>query len=239
ADGAVRLAAAVAEIRTRHGPGGALPAAFAVITGDLTRDGEPEAYARLAALLAPLPFPVHLMMGNHDDRAAFAAAFPAAPRDAGGFVQQAFDTPAGRCVLLDTLSPGETLGRLCPERLDWLRGELARSAGPVLLFLHHPPVLVGIPGMDAIPLVEPEALWAVLAPHRARLRHIFFGHLHRTLAGSWQGVPLSCNRGTAFEVPLEFGTDIVVPARAAPSYAVVRIAGEALIAHARDVPGAD
>ena len=46
--------------------------------------------------------PCHLMLGNHDERDAFCAAFPEAPVEPAGFVQQAFDTPAGCFILLDT-----------------------------------------------------------------------------------------------------------------------------------------
>jgi 3',5'-cyclic AMP phosphodiesterase CpdA len=230
-----RLAAAIAAIADRHGADGPAPAAFAVLTGDLTRDGEPAAYAELARLLAGFPCPVHLMLGNHDDRQEFAAAFPDAPHDAAGFVQQAFASPAGRCLLLDTLEPGAPHGALCDARLGWLRDRLAEAAGPVLLFLHHPPMPVGIPGMDAIGLRAPDALWAVLAPHAARIRHIFHGHLHRSLAGSWHGIPTSSLRGTAFEVRLAGGAP-AVEMRAPIDYGYVRATADAIAVHTERAP---
>ncbi|MES2710035.1 MAG: metallophosphoesterase [Pseudomonadota bacterium] len=203
------------------------PYAFAVISGDLVRDGEPAAYAELARLITALPCPAFLMMGNHDDRATFAAAFPAVAPDADGFRQQAFATPAGRAILLDTLTPGAPHGTLCAARLGWLADRLAEDAGPVLLFLHHPPMAIGIEGMDAIRLRDDAALWDVLAPHRSRIRHIFHGHTHRALAGSWQGIPTSSLRGTAFEVRIAAGKPSVE--RAAPiEYAVVRCTPEAI-----------
>lgn len=244
-DPAPRLAAAIADIAARHGPGSAAPAAFAVLTGDLVRDGEPAAYARLAAMLAGLPCPAHLLLGNHDDRAGFRNAFPRAPLDPGGFVQLALPTPAGLCLMLDTHEPGRPEGHLCPQRLGWLADRLAEGTGKgnVLLFLHHPPMPVGIPGMDAIGLVQAEALWQVLRPHRRRIRHLFHGHLHRALAGSWHGIPLSSMRGTAFQMPLDF-TPGRVPCAAAPDsreppcYAVARITAEAVVVHTHEVtPG--
>ncbi|WP_417244470.1 metallophosphoesterase, partial [Celeribacter sp.] len=50
-----------------------------VLTGDLTQDGNPLAYAQLGKLLADLPMPVRLLLGNHDARENFRAAFPAHP----------------------------------------------------------------------------------------------------------------------------------------------------------------
>jgi 3',5'-cyclic AMP phosphodiesterase CpdA len=234
-DPGARLALAVADIARRHGPEGAAPAAFAVATGDLTHHGEPAAYARLRGLLAALPCPVHPMLGNHDDRAAFREAFPEVPCDSAGFVQQALDTPAGRFLLLDTNEPGTHAGRLCARRLAWLADRLAEDDRPVLLFLHHPPYAVGIRRMDDIPLLDAGALWEVLASHRARLRHLFHGHLHRPLSGSWHGIPASSLRGTAHQVALDLAERPTVPgSHEPPAYAMVRVTPAEVVVHTHD-----
>jgi 3',5'-cyclic AMP phosphodiesterase CpdA len=234
-DPGARLALAVADIARRHGPEGAAPAAFAVLTGDLTHHGEPEAYERLRAILAGMPCPVHLLLGNHDERAAFRTAFPDAPADEAGFVQQAVDTPVGRFLMLDTKEPGTHAGRLGTRRLDWLSARLAEDDGPVLLFLHHPPYRVGITGMDEIPLLDADALWEVVSPHRARIRHLFHGHLHRPLSGSWRGIPASSLRGTSHQVALDFAEQPTVPgSHEPPAYALVRVTEEAVVVHTHD-----
>lgn len=234
-DPAERLREAVASILERHGPKGPAPAAFAVITGDLTHHGEREAYELLREILSPLPFPCHLLLGNHDDRKGFRACFPEAPTDAGGFVQAALETPAGRLVMLDTLEPGTHAGRLCPARLGWLEERLSEDEEPFLLFLHHPPVASGIVGMDALPLLDAEALWRVLAPHRERVRHIFHGHLHRPFCGSWHGIPFSSLRGTSHQVSLDLSERTTVPgSHEPPAYALVRISAEELVVHTHD-----
>jgi len=230
-----RLAEAIADIAARHGPGGMAPAAFGVITGDLTHHGEPAAYARLARLLAGLPMPAHLLLGNHDDRSTFVAAFPDAPRDDGGFVQQALRTDAGLFVMLDTSEPGSHAGRLCAARLAWLEQVLAGSEGPVFLFLHHPPFRVGISRMDRIPLLDAEALWKVLRPHAPRIRHAFHGHLHRPLGGSWRGIPFTSLRGTSHQVALDLTPRERAPgSHEPPAYALVRVTEEAVVVHSHD-----
>jgi len=230
-----RLAAAVADICHRHGPGSDTPAAFAVITGDLTHNGEPEAYARLHGILTGLPCPAHLLLGNHDERDAFRAAFPDAPLDDQGFVQQAVSTPAGTFVMLDTKIPGTHAGGLCHARLDWLAARLAADEAPVFLFLHHPPYRVGITAMDAIPLRDADALWEVIAPHRGRVRHLFHGHLHRPIAGSWRGIPASSLRGLSHQVRLDFAPRTTTPgSHEPPAYAVVRATPREVVVHSHD-----
>lgn len=238
ADTAERFEAVLGDIAARHGPGGGMPVPeFAVLTGDLTRDGEPAAYARLRAALARLPCPAYLLMGNHDNRAAFRASFPDVAVDPAGFVQHAVPSGAGLCLMLDTLEQGRPEGRLCGQRLAWLAERLAESGDvPVLIFLHHPPMAVGIAGMDAIGLRDADALWAVLAPHRGRIRHIFHGHLHRPIAGSWHGIPVFSLRGSAFDVALDLAPPprkLGVEVAKTPCYAVIRAAEDSIVVHTR------
>jgi 3',5'-cyclic-AMP phosphodiesterase len=235
-DPAERLRAAVADILRRHGPGGAAPAAFALLTGDLVHHADAASYVLLREILAPLPMPVHMLLGNHDDRALFRAAFPEAPVDAAGFVQGAFATLAGRFLLLDTHEPGTAAGGLCARRLGWLAERLAEApATPVFLALHHPPVRSGIVGMDRIPLRDADALWRVLAPHRARIRHVFHGHLHRPFGGSWHGIPFSSLRGTGHQVALDLAERTTVPgSHEPPAYALVRVTESEVVVHTHD-----
>ncbi len=230
-DPAWRLELAVRSINAEHGD-----AAFVMITGDLAHWGEPAAYAGLAERLAPLRQPVHLAIGNHDHRAAFRAAFPGTPVMADGFVQYAFDAGGLRHVVLDSNEPGVSWGVFCERRAAWLAEELAHGGQrPVHLYIHHPPCAVGIPSMDRISLRDPAPLRAALLPHRTRIRHLFFGHLHRPLAGSWMGMPLSTLRGTNHQVALRLDdTPLIAGSQEPPQYAVVLADDENTIVHLHD-----
>ena len=50
--------------------------------------------------------PVRLLLGNHDDLAAFRAVFGDAETDPHGFVQTVLDTPLGRLIFVDTNEQG-------------------------------------------------------------------------------------------------------------------------------------
>lgn len=217
-DPCARLQAAVRSINAEHAD-----AQFCLITGDLAHWGQAEAYAALQGVLAALTVPVHLMLGNHDDRLRFQAQFPAVPRDEAGFVQYALPLRGGRLLVLDTNEPGVSHGVFCARRLAWLSAQLAQSGeAPVWLAMHHPPFDVGLPSMDAIGLRDAAAFDAVVAPHRHRLRHLFFGHVHRPLSGSWRGLPFSTVRATNHQVALDFRDDGRIPGSfEPPAYAVV------------------
>ncbi len=207
---------------------------FCLLTGDLADAGRDAAYAALAATLARLPMPAHLLPGNHDDRVTLPRQFPQLPAD-GEFIQTAIDSPAGRFLLLDTVEAGAPWGSYCAERREWLTRQLAAAGDlPLYIAMHHPPLALGIPSMDQFALRDAEAFWAVIAPHRAQIRHLFFGHLHRPIGGSWRGIPFSCISSPNHQVALDLATfrgDQVPGCREPAGYAVILIDADRVVVH--------
>ncbi|YBV94961.1 phosphodiesterase (plasmid) [Phyllobacteriaceae bacterium JZ32] len=226
-DPLARLEDCIADLNRNHAD-----ADLVVFSGDLANDGEPPAYAALAQRLAGLTAPFRLMLGNHDDRIAFRAAFPDAPVEEG-FVQSAIDLPDGRIVLLDTLEPGHVEGRLCEARLAWLDAALADAQG-ALLFLHHPPFPIGVPSLDKWRLSDAERLRDILIRHN-NVRHVFAGHVHRFAAGSWSGIPFVTVRATSLQSALRFSGPHEVSFEA-PAYAVILADSENIIVHMHEFP---
>ena len=229
-DPAARLTRIVDEINRLHGD-----AAFVVHTGDLSYHGMEPAYRHLAEILGRLTVPHHLLIGNHDDRAAFKRSFPKVPVDADGFVQYAIETTEGVFLMLDTVADGEEGGYLCPARLKWLERQLAAHHDrPVFLFLHHPPFDIGIGSIDASRLAQADALAALLRRH-GEVQHIFYGHVHRAIAGSWHGIPTSTVPGTNHQVALYLGPEPeMLGSHEATAYGVCLIEGPSVILHYQD-----
>lgn len=225
------LARAIADINLRHAD-----ADLVVISGDLSDDGSPESYATLERLLAALLPPVRLTLGNHDDRPAFLARFPGLACDSG-HVQSMTALGETRVILLDTLEEGEVGGRLCEKRLEWLEARLAEAAASdVALFLHHPPMPIGLPAPDACRL-EPgsaEALARLCARH-GRVRHLSAGHVHRPSAGQWQGLSVSTVRSTCQQTALLFENRFAT-ADEAPGYGILLLEPEAVTMHFHQLP---
>jgi Icc protein len=168
-----------------------------VVTGDLADHGRSDEYAVLKELLERFPVPVHLVPGNHDGRAALQAAFGLER------TTYAVEYPGFTVVVLDSLSPelGDA-GILGPEQLEWLDETLGRLAGvPAFVCLHHPPMRVGIPGMDAIRLVDGPEFATVLRRHPHVVR-VLAGHLHRVVTAGFAGTILSVAPSTYRQVDL-------------------------------------
>lgn len=232
-DPAERLALAIDSINALHDD-----ADLVVITGDLAHRGELQAYVALRASLARLIPPVVPLLGNHDDRGLFREVFRNAANDGAGFVQSALSVPAGRLLFLDTNQPGTHVGWYCEQRLRWLSDELDKGSDAgvsSMLFMHHPPFDVGLQPMDRISLQQKGAFAEVLRPHLARIRHLFFGHVHRPISGSWLGLPFSTLRATSHQVWLDFDAKADIPgSHEPPAYAVVLIRSDTVIVHNHD-----
>ncbi|MCI3204276.1 MULTISPECIES: phosphodiesterase [Pandoraea] len=225
-----RLVACVDDILEHH-----TDAECCVITGDLTHRGEASGYAALREQLDRLPFPSFPLMGNHDLRSVFTGAFPERLRDENGFVQGRFDVGDASLLMLDTLDEGQHGGLYCEARRAWLARELDRlGERPAYLFMHHPPFDIGIASLDNIGMANPEAFLALVGG-RKNIRHLFFGHVHRPVCGSWHGIPYSTMRGLNHQVPFDMHT--VFPVRQShepPAYAVVLLAQDQVTVHFHD-----
>lgn len=189
-----QLRRAIDDVIARHADADLL-----VITGDLCNDGEPDAYALLRDILAPVPFPIRLLLGNHDRRPEFVAAFPDHPVDAAGYVQSALDTPHGRLLFLDSHEPDVIGGIYAPDRHIWLQQALELAGDqPVTVFIHHPPMHDGIAHFRHIGLHDGGLLMARLAAHPGGVRHVVFGHIHIPLTGTTrEGIAFSSGQACA------------------------------------------
>jgi 3',5'-cyclic-AMP phosphodiesterase len=150
-----------------------------LLTGDLVHDERPEGYRYLKGCVQGLGAPYLAIPGNHDLVALLADHLdPGAAQPVRGLQVQDW-----HLVLLDSTLPGEDGGRLGPETLEGLDRVLGACPGsPSLVCLHHQPVAVGSPWLDAIGLADGDELLAVLARH-PQVRGLIWGHIHQAFDG--------------------------------------------------------
>ncbi|GGZ14026.1 metallophosphoesterase [Novosphingobium colocasiae] len=209
-----------------------------VLSGDLTEFGDAESYARLAAMIADLPFPVLPMVGNHDLRAPFLAAFPACPTE-GGFIQYNARIGPLRLLVLDTLEEGRHGGAFCEARAGWLADRLAEDAAtPTVLALHHPPFESGLHWLDSGNHEPWVARLAAVVAGAPNVVGLMSGHLHRSIAAQWQGMTATVCSSSAAPAALDLrAADPETPdgramiTDAPPVYALHRWDGARLATH--------
>ncbi len=187
-----------------------------LVSGDITDDGSPEGYADALALVgsfaAERGAAQAWCVGNHDAREAFCAVLGTGHLNASGEdVGRPAPSASGVCaaasgfgslrvVTLDSLVPGEVLGRLGAEQLDWLRHVLARPApAGTVLVPHHPPISVS-PQWAAASLQDPFALADVV--RGSDVQAVLCGHVHAQVTGFLAGVPVWIGPGVLTRIDL-------------------------------------
>lgn len=179
-----------------------------LVSGDVSDDGGEESCRLARSALARFDCPVHVLPGNHDDRARLREAFGMSGAGAEP-ISYSVEVGSLRLVLLDSNVPGQDPGRFGPRDLAWLDATLGEEPEqPTLLALHHTPLSTGLPGWDAINLdpAEIEALGEVVARH-PQLRAIVGGHLHRVAAASLAGCPVLSAPSTYLQARPDFDFD--------------------------------
>ena len=226
-----RLIACIKRIKAEHHDAGAC-----VITGDLTHWGEAEACNLLKEQLSTLDMPAYVIPGNHDNRRDIRQHFSDLPVMDTGFIQYRMPVQGSdaHLIFLDTLDAGQRGGMLCEERLQWLQQTIEKTEGVLYFFMHHPPLAVGIPNMDKDALTNAGDFWKCILPHRNRIKHIFFGHLHRHVNGSWNGISFSCLPSLVHQTPLEMHDEkpgYVSPEP--PVFGIIRLHNENVLVHSQ------
>lgn len=162
------------------------PLSNVFVNGDLAfDDGTAPDYGAVLKLLRPMReagLPIHLGMGNHDNRENFwstAAAEKSAP--AGLPDRQATIVRLGTAnwFMLDSLIKTRiTPGLLGKTQLSWLARALdANSGKPAIIMVHHQPGTAPAPGKAGSGLEDTAELMAILRP-RPQVKAYFFGHTH-------------------------------------------------------------
>ena len=153
-----------------------------ILCGDCAYNhGEAGDYETFGALVRPLReagLPVHLLMGNHDDREPFAAVLGKDEKMPAPVEQKHVGLVQGRTAnwfLLDSLDKvNSTPGVLGDTQRAWLEKSLdAHADKPAIVMVHHN---VALPHPKA-GLQDSEELLAILRP-RKHVKACVYGHTH-------------------------------------------------------------
>ena len=158
-----------------------------LINGDCAYlKGLPDDYANLAGLVQPLAeagLPLHLTMGNHDDRDNLYAALntqrPTSPVVDSRHISL-IELPHVNLFLLDTLKQVNLVtGELGADQLTWLEHALnARREKPAVVIAHHTPQFTAPEeGKVWTGIADTEQFFALLTRQK-QVKAFIFGHSH-------------------------------------------------------------
>lgn len=190
-----------------------------LVTGDLADHGTEAEYEEVRTLLAGFTPPPLLCPGNHDARGPYRKVLLGEPASEEP-INRVHDLPGVRVVMCDSVVPGRDSGRLSDGTLDWLAGVLTTTPAstPVLVAMHHPPVLLHSPLIDEIRQYEGARLAALLDQH-PQVVAVLCGHAHTAAATTFAGRPLLVAPAVATTLRLPEETDIDLDGQMPPGLA--------------------
>lgn len=186
----------------------ASPVDAVLVTGDLADHGAEHEYEQMQSLLGDRQRFL-LCPGNHDARGAYRTMLlgePPGDHRVDDPINQMHDLPGLRVAMCDSSVPGRDEGYLSDATLRWLAEVLTEApTTPTLVALHHPPVDLHSPFIDAIRLQGAERLATLLASH-PQIVAVLCGHAHTPAASVFAGRPLLVAPGVASTLRLPWET---------------------------------
>lgn len=178
---------------------------FVLISGDLVQNGSVEEYLILKDILKQLKVPYFLLIGNHDDRENLKKVFFKLDYYEDDFCNFCLDNFPLKIIGLDSTTKNETHGTLCKNRLNWLEKELNKDSNkPTLIFLHHPPIPLGIKEMDKVNLKNGIQEFENIVNKNSQVKAIGCGHIHRSSFTLWNNTSVISVASTAHQMYLDF-----------------------------------
>jgi len=179
-----------------------------IVTGDITDSGLPEEFSHAKQLLDELRIPYYVIPGNHDNAMSLLASFK---RNASAFIGSAgecfinyvIDDFEVRLIALDSTVRGCPGGEVCEQRARWLERRLSENQHkPTLIFMHHPPLKLGVIETDVDGFAGADALADVVKKY-PNIQGVLCGHVHLPTFTAWSGTIVSTAPSTGMRLLLD------------------------------------
>ena len=224
-----RFEHAVGYIRQQH-----RDADYCLLSGDLVDAGDAISYQIICDIIEDLPMPVLSVPGNHDDRNLMRQYFSFPKNLDADFIQYSVKKHGSRLIALDTLDNEQATGILCENRLDWLACELAADReSSTVVFCHHHPSELHLPMQDKELLINGDVLLKMLG-EAGNVKHLFFGHVHRPVSGSFKNLGFTALQSVSLQAPLPYPSwdwDSFSPALEAPAMGIIHATENSIVTH--------
>lgn len=184
-----------------------LPLDYIVMSGDLCyREESREIYSWARDRLRAFELPIFAISGNHDNPEMIQEFFPKQGKRSffnleNGEWESAYSYISGKICMLFLDSHR---GSMSDQQLEWLKKQVAGANAQhmkLLIFMHHPPLLAGVPHMDKnYAFSRSEDFFSIISEYNDYPVHIFCGHYHTEKTIAMQNAVISITPSTFFEI---------------------------------------
>ena len=179
-----------------------------LVTGDITNTGLEEECKQASLLLSKLKTPYYIIPGNHDNPTVMKKVFNKhcpiiATQQSSTFINYVIDDYDLRLIAVDSTYQDHAGGELCETRLTWLDEQLAKDTlKPTIIFMHHPPVNIGVNETDLDGFIGAEKLGKIIEKYN-NIERIISGHVHLQTHTRWHGTIITTAPSVSMKLVLD------------------------------------
>lgn len=176
-----------------------------LVTGDICNSGRKAELEHAATLLKKLRSPFYVIPGNHDNRLDLLSVFGdvACRANSDNRVNYVIDDFDVRLIALDSCVDGAAGGEISKRSCAWLKQQLEAARDmPVIIFMHHPPINLGVAETNIDGFKGRNRLAKVIKQY-PNIEAILCGHIHLAAHSRWQGTLVSTAPSTGMRLVLD------------------------------------
>lgn len=171
---------------------------FLLLSGDMTHNGEENAYKLLDELLKSSQIPYYWLEGNHDNKKVMKkleASLRVNP-------SRSFEHKGIYFILLDSVSDDKSHGEFSEKTLEFLSQELEKSKSmPCVVAFHHHILATSCPWIDRS-MVENTSDFFEITSQYNHIQMVLHGHIHNAISREEENLLILSAPSTAFQFDL-------------------------------------
>lgn len=179
-----------------------------LVTGDISNNGQIKQLEIAKQCLDKLKCPYYVIPGNHDNRADLSKIFnDNCQTNEQGLIHYVINEFAVTFIAIDSCKTGLSGAEFTTDSNKWLENELnTYNDKPVVLFMHHPPVNMGIAETN-IDGFKGKALLAETIEKHSNIKAILCGHIHLSAHTLWHGTLISTAPSIGMRLVIDFSLE--------------------------------
>ncbi|MCB0689678.1 MAG: metallophosphoesterase, partial [Saprospiraceae bacterium] len=179
---------------------------YLIIGGDLClQSGDVAIYQWQKEQLDALKKPYFIIAGNHDNQLLLCEVFEACVLAGNEEIYFSKIWDGIPVLFLDT-----GRGSMSGQQKEWLRTTLKGAVDtPVVIFMHHPPLLMQVPHMDRQYALEDREEIQSILQETPNPKHIFCGHYHVEKNAFQGNVSVTVTPSLFFQIE-QFNSDFAI-----------------------------
>jgi len=177
-----------------------------LVTGDISNGGLIEELKSAKTLLDQFSMPYFVIPGNHDKRQDLLTVFgdKSCQENTDQLINYSIDDFEVKLIAIDTSIPFKPGGELKQTTAHWIEQQLQKFLNqPVIIFMHHPPVDLGIAETKLDGFSGSEYLEDIIEKH-SNIEAILCGHIHLAAHTRWHGTIISTAPSIGMRLVIDF-----------------------------------